>query len=367
MELLSLPSGQEVPRLDVSEPLSEIERAAEGAASLVLVFGAFRDGRGFSVAAALRARGYAGRLIAAGAVLPDQIRHLHRSGFDAVEIGDGDVEVWRRSAAVISQTYPRQSARDRPRVAAAPPGLSGVADLLNARYVDAEPATIIRAALAPVWGLRPAVLSSFGAEAAVLLDIVAEVDPEIPVLFLDTGQHFLQTLSYRETLSQRLGLTDVRIIRPDPVQAEAEDPSNDLWKTDPDACCDLRKIRPLRRAAGGFNLLITGRKRHHEGLRGDLPIAEVLDGSLRLNPLTAMGPDRMRARFDARGLPEHPLVEQGYPSIGCWPCTRPADSEGGVRSGRWAGTAKTECGIHLIASSAVREKNYQREVQSIEM
>lgn len=350
MELLSLPAGPEVPRLDVSTPLDEIERAAEGTQSLVLVFAAFRDGRGFSAAAALRARGFSGRLIAAGSILPDQVRHLGRSGFDAVEIGAADPGPWRRHLDLIGEVYPRQSPRDARRAAAPRPSLAQIAAVLNDRYADADPATLIRTALAPAWGLKPAVLSSFGAEAAVLLDAVAGVEPALPVLFLDTGQHFLQTLSYRRALTERLGLTDVRIVRPDAAELQAEDPTDTLWKGDADACCDLRKVRPLARAAAGFDLLLTGRKRHHEGLRRDLPVAEVIDGSLRLNPLAAFTAQDIAVAFADRDLPPHPLVEQGYPSIGCWPCTRPAEPEGGVRSGRWADHDKTECGLHLPTS-----------------
>lgn len=356
MDLLTSPSNSSAPRLDVSTPLADLQAAASSAAELVLVFSAFRDGRGFSAAAALRAQGFAGRLVAAGHVLPDQVRHLERSGFDAVEIGEGEAEVWNRAGAVISTVYPRQSPRDRRPPRRDSVDLDEIASILNARYDGADAATVVRAALAPAWGLQGAVLSSFGAEAAVLLDVVAGVDPALPVLFLDTGQHFLQTLGYRKALSERLKLSDVRIVRPDADEAGSEDPRETLWKSDPDACCDLRKRRPLARAAAGFNLLLTGRKRHHQGARQALPIAEVIDGSLRLNPLATWDTEAVEAWFARRDLPAHPLIEQGYPSIGCWPCTRPADPGAGVRSGRWADSEKTECGIHLGSRTRTAEE-----------
>ena len=339
-------------------PLAEIRSLASGQAALVLVFNTFRDGRGFSLASALRAGGYDGQLIAAGAILPDQARHLARSGFDAVELSSGaDTETWARMLTAFD--VPMQTAERgatpawNRRGTATRPTLDKIAATLNARYAEADPTTLIRAVMTPVWGLRVAALSSFGAEASVVLDLVAKVDRALPVLFLDTGQHFLQTLSYRKSLSAHLGLTDVRIILPDAEALGMHDPQDDLWQHDPDACCDLRKVAPLAKAAAPFNVLITGRKRHHKGDRASLPLAEVIDGTLRLNPLAAWSGADIDAYVTRRSLPAHPLQNQGYASIGCWPCTRPVGATTEVRSGRWADSDKRECGIHLPRSSRV--------------
>lgn len=345
-------------RLDVTTPLAEVRALSSGESAIVLVFGTFRDGRGFSLASALRAGGFEGQLVAAGAVLPDQARHLARSGFDAVELPAGsDLETWSRmlnafdvpmqaAARGVPKAWNRRGAPSRP-------SLEQIAAILNVRYAEADSTTVIRAVLAPAWGLRVAALSSFGAEASVVLDMVAQVDRTLPILFLDTGQHFLQTLSYREQLSSHLGLTDVRIILPDSRDRIVQDPKDNLWRSDPDACCDLRKVAPLARASAPFDTLITGRKRHHKGDRTRLPLAEVLDGTLRLNPLAAWSRADVEGHVTRRGLPGHPLAEQGYASIGCWPCTRPSVDTSEVRSGRWAGRDKRECGIHLPRSSRV--------------
>ncbi|MBB5746223.1 phosphoadenylyl-sulfate reductase [Brevundimonas variabilis] len=345
-------------RLDVTTPLAEVRSLSKGEAALVLVFGTFRDGRGFSVASALRAGGFEGQLIAAGAVLPDQARHLARSGFDAVELPAGtDLETWTRMLSAFDvpmQVAERGSQPAWNRRGRVPrPSLNQIASTLNAGFAEADPATLIRAAMNPAWGLKIATLSSFGAEASVILDFVAQIDPALPVLFLDTGQHFLQTLSYRKQLSAHLGLMDVRIILPDADDRAERDARDDLWRTDPDACCDIRKVAPLGRASAPFDVLITGRKRHHRGDRTSLPLAEVIDGTLRLNPLAAWSMADVEGHVAKRELPAHPLVEQGYASIGCWPCTRPPVDKSNIRSGRWAESDKRECGIHLPKSTRV--------------
>lgn len=338
-------------RLPVSTPLDEVEAAAGSADSLVLEFGAFRDGRGFSLASILRERGWTGRLVAAGHVLPDQARHLKRSGFDAVERPAGDdAGPWERMLAAFDVAY--QPAADetvpawRRRAAEARHDPETLAARLSAEAGEAEPLDVLRAAFA-VPSLKIAALSSFGAEAAVLLDLIARTRPDTPVLFLETGQHFLQTLQYRRTLTERLGLTDVRLVVPDAGERADLDPKDDLWRTDADACCDLRKVRPLARASAGFDALITGRKRYQAGTRQALEVFEVLDGQLRINPLAAWSAEQIEDHAVARDLPRHPLVSQGYLSIGCWPCTSAVAEGQDARSGRWSGVDKTECGIHL--------------------
>ncbi|HYC98165.1 phosphoadenylyl-sulfate reductase [Brevundimonas sp.] len=337
-------------RLPVTTPLDEVETAARDAGVLILEFDAFRDGRGFSLAAVLRERGYRGRLIADGRVIPDQARHLRRSGFDGVVLGAGaDVNAWRRMDAAFSATYQPVEDRAAPiwrrRELARKP--EAIVDRLNRETRGGDAEDILRAALDPALGLKPAVLSSFGAEAAVLLSLVARIDPSTPVVFLDTGMHFLQTLAYRKALSERLGLTDVRLVTPDAGERADLDPRDDLWRADPDACCDLRKVRPLERALAGIDAVITGRKEHQTPDRLGLRPFELFEGRIRVNPLHDWSEERLQAWFDAEDLPRHPLTAQGYRSIGCWPCTEAVEVGEDARLGRWSGAAKTECGIHL--------------------
>jgi phosphoadenosine phosphosulfate reductase len=222
-----------------------------------------------------------------------------------------------------------------------------IVDALNAQLRDASPAVILRVAH-QTFGDKLAMVSSFGAESAVLLHLVSQVNPGIPVLFLDTGMLFGQTLDYRKSLSAQLGLTDVRDLRASYTDIATQDPTSTLWKTDTDACCNIRKVLPLDRALGDFDAWITGRKRFHGGDRLRLPVVERgSDGKIKFNPLANATKAELDAYVVDHALPPHPLVAHGYPSVGCWPCTQPVEEGGDVRSGRWKGQDKSECGIHV--------------------
>lgn len=218
---------------------------------------------------------------------------------------------------------------------------------LNELYRGATPREILRAALEE-FGDGLAAVSSFGAEAAITLHMLSELKPDIPVMFLETGMHFAQTLEYRDELIERFGLTDVRNITPDEAERVAEDPKNVLWRTNPDACCAFRKTKPLDLALEGVTAWITGRKRSHGGDRLRLPVFEydAHGDKYKVNPLASFGGAEVDAYFDRYDLPRHSLVAEGFPSIGCWPCTEPSDGKD-PRAGRWAGREKNECGIHL--------------------
>lgn len=227
---------------------------------------------------------------------------------------------------------------DRPRT---------LAQRLDAELRDAHPATVLRAAV-DAFGDRLALVSSFGAESAVLLHLAAKVKRDIPVLFLDTGMLFGQTLDYRQQLAGRLGLTGVRDLRPTFQDLALNDPDADLWKRDTDACCHIRKVLPLDAALSGFDAWITGRKRFHGGARLRLPVVEEVGGKVKFNPLANWSKTELDAYTDAHDLPAHPLVAAGFPSIGCWPCTEAVDDGDDVRAGRWVGSQKSECGIHTL-------------------
>jgi phosphoadenosine phosphosulfate reductase len=215
----------------------------------------------------------------------------------------------------------------------------------------AESVRILRRGLLCDHAGRVAVVSSFGAESAVLLALVAEVDATTPVFFVDTGQHFAETLAYRDELTQVLGLADVRTVALRADERAAQDPQGELWKYDPDACCRLRKVTPLDRALAPFEAWVTGRKRHQALTRVALPVRERVDGKVKLNPLAAWSAAQIEAEMVRRNLPRHALSVAGYPSIGCAPCTRAVAGGEDPRSGRWAGTGKTECGIHRLPES----------------
>lgn len=217
---------------------------------------------------------------------------------------------------------------------------------LNDALAQASPAEIVSAAQRAVGRHDVAVASSFGIESATLLKIVADVDPSIPVLFLDTGWLFTETLAYRDTLVAQLGLTDVRTIAPSPDAVEAKDPARDLWSIDPDACCHLRKVEPLAEVLAPFAAWINGRKRYHGGERAAIPLVEADGTRLKFNPLARTTPAEIAKMFRAWRLPRHPLAGQGFTSVGCMPCTHRTRSGESVRAGRWHDQVKTECGIH---------------------
>lgn len=217
---------------------------------------------------------------------------------------------------------------------------------LAMKYSGEDAKEILRVAIKEEFPGRIALVSSFGAESAALLHLVSEIDPSLPVVFLETGKHFAQTLSYRKKMADRLGLTDVRDIRPAANDVTLRDPDGDLWKRDADACCTLRKVEPLSLALGEFDAWITGRKQFHGGGRLNLPAFEASAKHIKVNPLIRWSKDDVENYVDANDLPAHPLVVQGYPSIGCWPCTHPVAAGEDIRAGRWRGAAKTECGIH---------------------
>jgi phosphoadenosine phosphosulfate reductase len=191
-----------------------------------------------------------------------------------------------------------------------------------------------------------AIVSSFGAESAVLLHLIANIDPSIPVLFLDTGKHFPETITYREELRAILGLLDLRILTPDPALLRQKDETGLRWSYDPDGCCEMRKVLPLSAALAGFDAQFTGRKAFQSSTRRALPRFEIEDGRLKVNPLADWDKDRIDAYMAEHALPSHPLVELGYPSIGCSPCTTKVAPGEDPRSGRWKGWDKVECGIH---------------------
>ena len=221
-------------------------------------------------------------------------------------------------------------------------------DWARRAWGELEGLALLREALTGPLAGRIAMVSSFGAESAVLLDMVASVDRRTPVIFLETGKLFAGTLRFKDELVAWLRLEDVRAIRPAAIDLARSDPDGTLWQNEPDLCCHIRKAEPLDEALAGFAGWITGRKRCQGGTRARIPTVEgdPLTGQIKLNPLAGWTPEDIRHYRRLRQLPLHPLVARGYPSIGCEPCTRPARAGEDQRAGRWWQLDKTECGIH---------------------
>ncbi len=228
-----------------------------------------------------------------------------------------------------------------------------VADL-NRRHAHHSATKILEHTLSdPLIG-KAALVSSFGAEAVVMLHMVSVIDRTTPVLFLDTEMLFPETLDYQREIAERLRL-NVEIIKPDRDVTFLKDPNNRMHAHKPDACCAIRKTEPLTRALEPFDAWITGRKRYQGGRRADLDFFEADEaGRVKINPLAHWSPENVRDYMVNNRLPRHPLVAKGYPSLGCAPCTtRVAEGED-LRAGRWRGQDKSECGIHILNGKSIR-------------
>jgi phosphoadenosine phosphosulfate reductase len=225
------------------------------------------------------------------------------------------------------------------------------AEELDRALSAASPSEVIATALRTVGRDRLAVVSSFGTESAALLKVMADVDPAIPVIFLDTGWLFEETLAYRDTLIATLGLRDVRSIKPLEETLSREDPERELWFSDPDACCRIRKVEPLARALAPFSAWINGRKRFQGGLRAAIPVVEDDGARLKFNPFANISREEIEAIYAGAKLPPHPLAASGFLSVGCMPCTSRTSPDEDARAGRWRGRPKTECGIHTAKTS----------------
>lgn len=197
---------------------------------------------------------------------------------------------------------------------------------------------------------RVAVISSFGAESACLLGLVASKDPSTPVVFLDTRKHFSETLDYVDDLMDQLGLTTLVRTRPSSARLDVEDPDGQLYASDTDRCCYLRKTLPMIGVLRNYDCVLTGRKRFQTADRSSMNVVEVQETWLRVNPLHDWSSYQVNEYLNSRGILRHPLVSQGYASIGCAPCTVPSLD---VRAGRWPGSAKTECGIHITEDGKI--------------
>lgn len=225
---------------------------------------------------------------------------------------------------------------------------------LNGMFDEMDAVGVLRYAVSDVIPGDLAIVSSFGADSAVLLHMVAQVDPSMPVYFLETGKHFAETLDYVETLKKQFGLINVHGIHPDPADINRFDPNGDLWETDPDSCCHIRKTEPLEPITEQYGGWVTGRKRYQTKERGVLPHFELTsDDRIKVNPLAYFSDADVVEYRQKHNLPEHPLYAKGYKSIGCAPCTSIVAEGEDPRAGRWRGLNKKECGIHYDFSGAI--------------
>lgn len=220
---------------------------------------------------------------------------------------------------------------------------------IAAKFAELDTKQFLRFAIEDLFPGRIALVSSFGADSAVLLHMLAQIDKSAPVFFIDTGVLFEETIAYRDALIERLDLRNVVVVKPDQSRLSEEDPENFLWASNPDRCCEIRKVIPLAKALEGYEAWITGRKRFQAQTRAALALFEAEGGRIKLNPLAGWSAQDIESYLAAHALPRHPLVAKGYPSIGCIPCTSPVKPGEDARAGRWRGRGKVECGLHTQA------------------
>ena len=234
--------------------------------------------------------------------------------------------------------------------------LKELAERRNLLHRKSDAQTVLRHALEDVQIGDVALVSSFGAESVVLLHMAAQINKDVPVIFLDTEMLFDETLQYQRDVAAKLGLTDVRVVSPDRAQVMEHDVDGILHLADTDACCNLRKTRPLDRSLEGFDAWVSGRKRFQGGNRAKLEFFE--PGTdfprVKVNPLAHWDPSDVQDYIVNNRLKRHPLVRQGYKSIGCAPCTTPVSDGEDPRAGRWRNQGKTECGIHLASGQLAK-------------
>jgi phosphoadenosine phosphosulfate reductase len=208
---------------------------------------------------------------------------------------------------------------------------------LNERFESQPASAIIRWA---VDTFHPHLCMTASMTDAVLIDLAVKVEPAIEVVFIDTGYHFPETLETMERVRRHYGL-NLRIMTVPPHDEE-------LWKVDPENCCSAIKVGQLDRALAGKEAWMSGLRRAEAPSRSSAPVvARDLRGLVKVNPLATWSDLDVAGYVEEHGVPVNPLVEQGYPSIGCWPCTKPVSDGDDTRAGRWAGFDKTECGLHL--------------------
>ncbi len=337
--------------------------------TILIDFPGFADGRGFSIARELRKKyGYSGQLIADGPLIPDQYVYALQCGFDAVKVDEGTYarqseSDWFSAMDAFGLTYQRGYAiMNGPSVSVFDARrTSTAAQTDDDPYFGLSALQAMRRAIDTYAG-KIVLASSLGVDSAVMLHLVSQIDKSLPIVFLDTGKHFRETLHYRDMLISDLGLTGFKNIVPNPTELKAQDPDGTLHLSDPDACCGLRKVRPLDGVINGYEARITGRKRFQTPDRADMPILEVGGRQAKVNPLAYWSAKDVTAYMRRHDLPPHPMLSLGYLSIGCQPCTtRVAEGED-PRAGRWRNSEKTECGIHYIDGKWVpdqRRKTYE--------
>lgn len=355
LDALATNEAVDVLHLTNDVDLSEVVPALDRVGTILVDFPAFTDGRGFSVARLLRERhGFTGTLIADGELIPEQYPFALQCGFDGIRIAKTELDRhtladWQASLSDFGMTYQRGYAvKTGPATSVFDSRLTALDERKAADPFFGHSAEYALKSAITRYKDDIVLATSMGVDSAVLLHMVSRIRPHLPVIFLDTGKHFRETLAYRDQLVEKFGLTNFINVEPKSDEVLAQDPTGLLHETEPDACCDLRKVRPLDGVIKQYGARITGRKRYQTPDRADMPILETTGVQAKVNPLAYWSAKDVSDYIRRHDLPPHPMLSLGYLSIGCQPCTtRVAEGED-PRAGRWRNQDKTECGIHFI-------------------
>lgn len=323
--------------------------------SIFITFPEFSDGRGFSIARQLRKTyDFKGFLVADGPLIPDQYVYALQCGFDAIRVDGATFQrqsesEWLAAMDMFRLTYQRgYTLKNGPETSIFDARHSSDSGQQKTDpYFGFSAEQALQCAITSYKG-KIVLASSLGVDSAVLLHLVAQIDRTLPILFLDTGKHFRETLNYRDMLVRDFGLKNFRTVVPDSETLQAQDPDGILHQEAPDECCHIRKVLPLNAAIEGFTARITGRKRYQTPDRRSMPIYEEGGRQIKINPLAYWQARDISAYMRKHDLPAHPLLTLGFRSIGCQPCTTRVGEDEDARAGRWRHSAKTECGIHYI-------------------
>jgi phosphoadenosine phosphosulfate reductase len=230
---------------------------------------------------------------------------------------------------------------------------------LNASFEDAHPREIVAWALETSGIERIAIASAFQADGSCVMHMASQIRPDVPILFLETGYQFAETLAFKLRLTERLGLNVIDLYGEHTVESQAEAFGPRLYERDPDLCCELNKVRPMMAALRDLDAWVTAYRRDSSPTRAEAPFVdryEVEAGHsiLKINPMAAWTRAQVWGYLKEHDIPHNPLYDLGYASIGCAPCTRPRLAGEPERAGRWAGLSKWECGIQTIGSDGPR-------------
>ncbi len=346
---LANPMSANKVRIDNDTNLADLESHIENLSLIVIEFNSFTDGRGFSLAYRLRqSLGYTKKLWGSGNLIPDQYAMAVQCGIDGILVDEQQlirqpVEQWQEALIGTPIPYRYQKALKSNRTVN-----DSTINYLNLEHKDLPTEALFKHILNSDELGKTAVVSSFGAESAVLLHMLAKFSPDTDVLFVDTGKLFPETLEYQQRLTAALKLANVKIIKPSETSLNKIDPQGSLNSQDSTSCCEVRKVIPLQTALAGYDTWISGRKSYQSEGRSSLQIFERSGSKIKVNPLANWRQDELADYIEQHNLPSHPLVVEGYSSVGCSPCTTPVFNGEDSRGGRWRGQNKTECGIHFI-------------------